>query len=86
VQIFQLFTKKGKKNDPGNYGSISLTCIICKILEFIIRDRIMEYCVQNSLFSNKQFGFLKECSTVTQLDSYYKFKMTVLKSLSRVVE
>jgi len=46
----------------------------------------MEYCVQNSLFSNKQFGFLKECSTVTQLDSYYKFKMTVLKSLSRVVE
>lgn len=29
VQIF----KKGKKNDPGNYGPVSLNSVIVKIME-----------------------------------------------------
>ena len=34
--------KKGDKSDPGNYRPVSLTCIICKILESIIFDFIIK--------------------------------------------
>ena len=30
--------KKGDKRKPNNYRPVSLTCIICKIIESIIRD------------------------------------------------
>jgi len=59
--------KKGKKDEVSNYRPVSLTCIVCKILESIIRDKIMEHFIKNKLFTNRQFGFLKGRSTVTQL-------------------
>jgi len=40
VYITAIF-KKGNKCDPSNYRPISLTSMICKIMESIIRDRIM---------------------------------------------
>jgi len=36
-------------------------------MESIIRDKDMDHFVKNKLFTNKQFGFLKGRSTVTQL-------------------
>ena len=36
-------SKKGNKCDPSNYRPISLTSIICKIMESIIRDHIMKF-------------------------------------------
>ena len=59
--------KNGNKNDVKNYRPISLTCIICKILESIIKDNITQHFIQNSLFSSKQFGFIKGRSTSVQL-------------------
>ena len=59
--------KKGSKCDMSNYRPISLTCIICKVLESIIRDCIMNYLLCNNLFSNNQFGFIKGRSTTLQL-------------------
>ena len=59
--------KKGNKSEPGNYRPISLTSILCKILESIIRDHIMTYMLANNLFSLQQFGFLPGISTVLQL-------------------
>lgn len=59
--------KKGAKSKMGNYRPVSLTCIICKVFESIIRDRMMEYFCSNELFSNKQYGFIKGRSTVMQL-------------------
>ena len=35
--------KKGNKKDPSNYRPISLTSVICKIMESIIRDFIVEF-------------------------------------------
>ena len=49
--------KKGSRNEVSNYRPVSLTCIICKVLESFIRDHIMEYFAENNLFSNKQYGF-----------------------------
>jgi hypothetical protein len=59
--------KKGKKSEVNNYRPVSLTSVVCKLLESFIKDKTMTYFLQNKLFSNKQFGFLKGRSTVTQL-------------------
>ena len=35
--------KKGDKNDPSNYRPVSLTSVAGKIMERVIRDRLVEY-------------------------------------------
>ena len=47
--IITAIFKKGSKSDPGNYRPVSLTCIICKILESIIYDFIIEHLTKNNL-------------------------------------
>ena len=59
--------KKDDKKIANNYRPISLTSIVCKILESIIRDDLMEYLKSNKLISKKQFGFLKGRSTTLQM-------------------
>ena len=65
--VVSVLHKKGDKKLISNYRPISLTCIACKILESIIRDKLMEYFICNNLFSNYQFGFIKGRSTTLQL-------------------
>ena len=59
--------KKGRKTLPQNYRPVSLTSIICKTMESIIRDAIIDHMKSNKLFSPKQFGFITGRSTVLQL-------------------
>ena len=59
--------KKGSKADTSNYRPVSLTNVIWKVMEAIIRDHVMKYFLDNDFFSNKQFAFLKGISTVLQL-------------------
>jgi len=59
--------KKGSRTEIGNYRPVSLTSIICKIMEAIIRDKILSHFKVNMLFTDKQFGFLKGRSTTLQL-------------------
>ena len=51
----------------GNYRPVSLTSVVCKLLESLIRDALVTYMKQNGLFSNKQFGFITGRSTTLQL-------------------
>ena len=39
ANVVPLF-KKGNKEDPANYKPISLTCILCKILEHIVASNL----------------------------------------------
>ena len=59
--------KKGSKSDPGNYRPVSLTCVLCKILESIIRDIVVNHFTENSLYAKCQHGFRKKRSCITQL-------------------
>ena len=59
--------KKGNKAEVSNYRPVSLTNVVCKVMESIIRDHVMEHFLKNDLFSNRQYGFLKGRSTVLQL-------------------
>ena len=59
--------KKGNKKEPCNYRPVSLTSIVCKIMESIVRDFVMEHLLTHGFFSDKQYGFIKGRSTVLQL-------------------
>jgi hypothetical protein len=59
--------KKGPRQECNNYRPVSLTSIVSKIMESIIRDELMAYMTTYNLFSDKQYGFLPKRSTVQQL-------------------
>ena len=59
--------KKGDKSKPGNYRPISLTSVLIKILEKIIREAIVDHMNNNDFFSKHQHGFRSGLSCVTQL-------------------
>ena len=42
AHITPLF-KKGSRNKPDNYRPVSLTSVVCKLLETLIRGQMMEY-------------------------------------------
>jgi hypothetical protein len=51
-QITALF-KKGSKNSASNNRPVSLTNIICKLMEKLIRKRIIQHMDKFDLFSTK---------------------------------
>ena len=59
--------KKGDHKYAGNYRPISLACIVCKVLETIVRESIVNHMQVHKLYSNTQFGFIFGRSTVLQL-------------------
>lgn len=59
--------KKGSKSNPGNYRPVSLTCILCKVLESIIRDKLVKHMLENNLLSKHQHGFISGRSSSTNL-------------------
>ena len=59
--------KKGTCSYPDNYQSISLTCILCKVLESIVMDVIVDYMQVNHVLTDCQHGFLNKRSFNTQL-------------------
>ena len=59
--------KKGKKSLPENYRPVSLTCILCKVLEKIIVKQIINHIKSSNLDSKRQHGFTKGKSVTTNL-------------------
>ena len=60
--------KKGSKANVENYRPISLTCLVMKIFENIIRDELMHKC--EHLLNDNQHGFLPQRSCTTQLVTF----------------
>ena len=59
VNITCIF-KKGNKQEPGNYRPVSLTSVLCKLLESNIKEEVMNHLSIHNLLSDSQFGFIKE--------------------------
>ncbi|KAJ8713484.1 hypothetical protein PYW07_013854 [Mythimna separata] len=55
--------KKGSRADPANYRPISITSILCKIMERVLNSRLMAYLEGNDLLSDRQYGFRRHQST-----------------------
>ena len=64
--------KKGDKTKPGNYRPISLTSIICKLMETIIRSKMENYLYGNNILGDSQHGFRKGRSCLTNLLDFFE--------------
>ena len=60
-------TQKGEQKMASNYRPVSITSIVCRTMEKILRDNMASFLVENNLLSNYQFGFIKGRSTTLQL-------------------
>ena len=67
--------KKGTKGDPGNYRPVSLTSVPCKLLESIIKDKLLHHLMANKLIKDTQHGFMPGRSCATNLTEF-KDKVT----------
>ena len=54
-------------SNPSNYRPVSLTVNLCKVLESIMRDKIMEHIQKHKLIKESQHGFVKGRSCLTNL-------------------
>ena len=55
--------KKGDKGDPANYRPLSLTCILCKVMEHIIASNLARHFNNHQILYELQHGFRMSCST-----------------------
>ena len=57
--------KNGQRIQPGNYRPVSLTSVISKIMESLIRDEIVQHMAKYKLLSDVQHGFVpgRDCNT-----------------------
>ena len=65
--------KKGNKCEAGNYRPISLTSVVIKILERIIKDKITSFLDRHKLIIDSQHGFRNSRSCLTNLLEFYNY-------------
>ena len=66
ARVSPLF-KKGGKGNPANYRLISLTCILCKVMEHIIASNLARHLNNHQIMYELQHGFREKHSCETQL-------------------
>jgi len=59
--------KKGSRLDPCNYRPVSLTSLLSKVLERIVRDSILEFLYASNLIASQQHGFVRNKTCTTNL-------------------
>ena len=70
AHVTPIYKNKGAQNLAINYRPVSLTSIVCKMMEKILRKHIMKHLTDEKLLTENQHGFISRRSTVTQLLSY----------------
>ena len=55
-----------------NYRPVSLTSVICKLLERLIKDHMVDFLVKHKLLNSSQHGFLKARSCLTNMLCFWK--------------
>ena len=64
--------KKGSREKPENYRPVSLTSIVGKLLESIIKDSIVAHLDQYNLIVRSQHGFTRGKSCLTNLLDFFE--------------
>ena len=74
-----IYCTSGDKSLPKNYRPISVTPILCRLLETIVREVIVQHIKTNDIIINQQYGFREKRGCVLQL-------LTVLDKLVTSLE
>ena len=69
-----------KGNMCENYRPVSLTSVLCKLMESIIRDKLLEHTRKNDIISNKQHGFVPFGSCMSNLLLYIEMLSEMLEA------
>jgi Reverse transcriptase (RNA-dependent DNA polymerase)/Endonuclease-reverse transcriptase len=64
--------KKGSKVAPANYRPVSLTSVCCKVVESLIKDRMLSHLKKHGLLKRSQHGFLPGRSCATNLLEFFE--------------
>ena len=64
--------KKCSRNKSVNHRPVSLTSVICQLLETIIRDHMMDFLIKIKLINPSQHGFLKAKSYLTKVLCFFE--------------
>ena len=71
--------KKGSRMSPNNYRPVSLTCVVCKVMEKLVRKVLMDHLEENDIVTREQHGFVSGRSCITHL-------LEVMDSWTEVVD
>ena len=63
--------KKGNRQEPGNYRPISLTSVVCKTMERLIKGNIITHLEGNNLIGDSPHGFRNKHSCLTSLLDFF---------------
>ena len=66
------FIQKGPRNKSVNYRPVSLPSVICKLLETIIRDQMMDFLIKHKLINPSQHLFRNGKSCLTILLGFFE--------------
>lgn len=69
--------------EPANYRPISIPPTLSKLMESIICDRITEFCNQNNIISEDQYGFQKNSSAMSAIVSVLDYLQVGLDANSK---
>src|SRR6218665_829297 len=69
--IVPLF-KKGNRSDPCSYRPVSLTSVMCKVMERIVKDNIVEHLNEYNVIKGSQHGFTRGRSCLTNLLEFFE--------------
>ena len=72
ANVTPIFKKKGMKKLACNYRPISLTSIVGKLMETILRDQIVKHIEAYNLIKDSQHGFRRGRSCLTNLLYFYE--------------
>src|SRR2546425_2979730 len=64
--------KKGSKNKSENYRPVSLTSIISKLLESIVKDNLVKHLDKYALIRSSQHGFTSGKSCLSNLLDFFE--------------
>ena len=60
--------EKGARSAPGNYRSVSLACVICNVMESLMKYFIVEHLTKNSLIRSNLLEYMEELSSLVDDD------------------
>ena len=70
--------KYGSKGCPANYPLVNLTSLVCKIMESIVRDEMVDFLAKHAMLRLAQHVFMQKLITMTSPQEYLEVLRRVM--------